>query len=280
MTRLVKTMRNVGTALRRPALALDYAGWALQNCFRTGGAIRNVCGVKLGSFNGFSEFHSVARGVSSAEQDFLKAFPFRDGVVLDIGANLGLFALVVRTILPCRRIIAFEPAPSTFAALSSNIARNGAANIECRQLAVSDHDGTVPFVIREHARANSSIGSTAPDRGGATSVDVPSVTLDRFASEAHIERIALLKVDVEGFEAAVFAGASRVLSTLRPQLVYFEVCPALARASGLSADQAATKLEEHGYLLHRIRSECGFEHADRSRIAQVTLANWLGIWPS
>jgi FkbM family methyltransferase len=278
MTRLAKTMRNVGTALRRPALALDYAGWTLQNRFRKGGAIRKVCGVTLGSFNGFSEFHSVARGVSSAEQAFLKSFPFRGGAVLDIGANLGLFALVVRNILPGRRIIAFEPAPSTFAALSSNVARNGADNIECRQLAVSDRDGTVPFVVRENARANSSIG-TAGSNPGAISIDISCVTLDRFVSEAKIERIALLKVDVEGFEAAVFTGATRVLSTLRPQLVYFEVCPALARASGFTGDDAAAKLEEHGYALHRIRPDGGLERTGRKRIAQVSLENWLGICP-
>ncbi len=278
MTYLAKTIRNVGAALRRPALALDYAGWALQNRFRSGGAIRNVCGVTLGSFNGFSEFHSVARGVSSAEQYFLSTFPFRDGAILDIGANLGLFALVVRNVLPDRRIIAFEPAPSTFAALSSNVARNNASNIECRQLAVSDRDGMVPFVVRENARANSSIGTPGSNRG-TTSIDIPCVTLDSYASETQIGRIALLKVDVEGFEEAVFAGASRVLSTLRPQLVYFEVCPALARACGFAGDQAAARLEEHGYLLHRIRSDGGFEKADRSGIAQVTLENWLGICP-
>jgi FkbM family methyltransferase len=278
MSRIAKAMRNVGTALRRPTLALDYAGWALQNRFRPGGATRRVCGVTLGSFSGFSEFHSVATGVSSVEQDFLNAFPFRDGAILDIGANLGLFALLMRNVLPDRRIVAFEPAPSTFAALSSNVAGNGATNIECHQVAVSDHDGTVSFVIREHARANSSIGTSALNRG-ATSVEVPCITLDRFAAEARIERIALLKVDVEGFEAAVFAGANRVLSTLRPQLVYFEVCPALACANGFSADDAAAKLEENGYLLHRIRPDGGFEKADRSRIAQVTLENWLGVCP-
>jgi FkbM family methyltransferase len=275
---LVKIMRNAGTALRRPALALDYAGWALQNRFRAGGATRNVCGVTLGSFNGFSEFHSVARGVSSAERDFLAAFPFREGTVLDIGANLGLFALVVHNLLPGRRIVAFEPAPSTFASLSANVARNGAASIECRQLAVSDRDGTVPFIVREHARANSSIGAAGTNPGAAT-IDIPCVTLDRYTVEAGIEGIALLKVDVEGYESAVFGGASRVLSTLRPQLVYFEVCPALSRACGFAGDEAAAKLEEHGYELHRIRPEGGFEKADRSRIAHVTLENWLGICP-
>jgi FkbM family methyltransferase len=278
MASLAKTLRNAATALRRPGLALDYLGWGLQSAFLRDGATRNICGVKLGSFNGFSEYHSVGRGVSIAEQEFLTRFAFREGAIIDIGANLGLFSLVARTVMPQRRIVAFEPAPSTFRALSANVARNGASNIECRQAAVSDRDGTVSFVLRENARANSSIAAPGAATGAAT-VDVPCLTLDSFTSEAGIDRIGLLKVDVEGFEAAVFAGANRVLSTVRPHVVYFEVCPALARANGYAADGAAAQLEQHGYVLHRIRDDGGIEKASRSSIEGLRLENWVGLAP-
>ncbi len=168
-----QVIRNALTVSRSPALALEYANWMVQKSLRSEGPVRTVCGVRIGNFNSFSEYHSVPRGISAAELAFLRRHDFGDGVIIDIGANLGLFSLVLRDRFPERRIIAFEPAPSTFAALSRNAARNGAVNMECRQLAVSDRDGTTRFVMRENARANSSLGKAGAQQEGP-SIEIPS----------------------------------------------------------------------------------------------------------
>jgi FkbM family methyltransferase len=268
-----RILRNLASAVKRPELAFGYASWTLQNWLRSGGATRNICGVQLGNFNGFSEYHSVG-GVSEREQLFLQRFQFGEGAILDVGANLGLFSLVLRATLPGRRIVAFEPAPSTYKSLASNVVLNAAANVECINAAVADRDGTASFAVREGARANSSLGASA-EKGPVVVVDVPCVTLDRFTADAGIDRIALLKVDVEGFEAKVFEGAARILAEGRPQVVYFEVCPALARKEGFAPDAAAAKLEAHGYMLHRIGPEGRLEKASRSEIESVSLDNWV-----
>jgi hypothetical protein len=107
-------VRNVGSALRNPAVALDYGGWVRQRVVRADGPIRRIGGGRFGNFNSFSEYHSVAKNMSDAELAFLHRYSFRDGAIVDVGANLGLFSLVVRGRFPDRRVIAFEPAPSTF----------------------------------------------------------------------------------------------------------------------------------------------------------------------
>lgn len=276
MARLQGFIQNAGTILRQPAIAMEYVNWALQTAFRAHGPVRTVCGVRIGDLNGFSEYHSVARGVSTAELEFLRRHEFGDGAIIDVGANLGLFSLVVRDRFPNRRIIAFEPAPSTFAALSKNIARNSATNVECHQLAVADHDGTSSFVVLEHARANSAIG-VAGFLPGAESIQIGCTTLDRFVSVAKLEQIGLLKVDVEGFEISVFRGAEHVLSRVRPRVVYFEVCPALARAVGFAPDAAATFLAEKGYALYRLLGDGQLQKTRPQEINDVVLENWVGL---
>jgi FkbM family methyltransferase len=270
-----RLLRNALTVSRQPALAMEYATWLVQKSLRASGPVRAICGVRIGNFSGFSEYHSVARGVSDPELAFLRHHDFGDGAIIDVGANLGLFSLVARERFADRRIIAFEPAPSTFAALSGNIALNGAANVECHQLAVSDRDGTAPFAVLENARANSSLKTTGGSPG--TGIEIRCTTLDRFATEAKIDRIALLKIDVEGFEISVLRGAERVFAQARPHVVYFEICPALARGAGFAADSAAEFLEAKGYALHRIVADGSLEKVDRGEIANVTLDNWVGI---
>jgi len=71
---------------------------------RADGPIRRIGGVRLGSFNSFSEYHFVAKNMSDAELAFLRRHSFREGEIVDVGANLGLFSLVVRGRFPDRRL--------------------------------------------------------------------------------------------------------------------------------------------------------------------------------
>jgi FkbM family methyltransferase len=271
-----RLLRNALTVSRQPALAAEYASWLLQKSLRASGPVRSICGVPIGNFSGFSEYHWAAQEVSARELAFLRRHDFGEGVVIDVGANLGLFSLVVRERFPDRRIIAFEPVASTFAALTANAARNSATNMECHPLAVSDRDGTARFVVLENARANSSLETSAPSQGGDT-IEVECITLDRFVSQAGIGRIALLKVDVEGFEISVFRGAADVLARVRPRVVYFEICPPIAQAAGFQPDEAAVFLEKRGYALHRILDGGSLQRVRPDEIDAVALENWVAI---
>jgi FkbM family methyltransferase len=267
-------LRNAWTVVAHPSIAIEYAAWAAQRSFTEHGPLRTVGGVRIGNFNGFSEYHSVVRGVSNAELAFLRGYDFPSGAILDVGANLGLFSLVMSRRYPDRRIVAFEPAPSTFAALVANASLNDAKNVECHRVGVAAHDGTATFALRENARANSSLSRGAQNAAG---IEIMCTTLDRFVALAGINQIALLKVDVEGFEADVFRGAREVLARMRPGVAYFEVCPALARKEGFAADEAAAILEDAGYALHRIGPDGSLSRSTRKETSAIALENWVAL---
>ena len=270
-----RLVRNARVVLGRPAMLRDYAAWTLQRAFAE--PTRSIGGIRLGGFNGFSEYHSLPAGVSHGELRFLTAYPLTQGAILDIGANLGLFSLVTARARPDRRILAFEPAPSTFQALRRNVERNR-LDVECHQLAVAERDGTATFVVREKARANSSLVSDLV-LPGEKRVDIQCTTLDRFVEQAGIRSIALLKIDVEGFEASVLKGAEGVLARMRPPLIYFEVCATLARLAGFAPDGAALELLRHGYRLHRIDEGGNLVPIEPSRAAEVRAENWVATLP-
>lgn len=146
-----------------------------------------------------------------------------DAVCLDVGANIGLYSLGLSVLAPRGRIYAFEPSPSCFGHLQSNLSANRIDNAEATQVAVSDTTGTVHF----HDFDFFSAGSFSSDEGslldtesyGSQAFEAQATTLDDFVADREIERVDFIKVDVEGAELSVLAGAEKTLATWRPKVV-------------------------------------------------------------
>ena len=154
------------------------------------------------------------------------------GIMLDLGANVGRMA-VPRVILGDALVVyCAEPDPVSYACLARNVIENGLRGVVLPdQTAIGDRDGSVRF-LRAGGHGNFRV---VPDGTGegADVVDVPCATLDTWVERLHIEldAVTLIKVDVEGFERRVLAGASRVLrcSHIAWQI---EIKPAGLRAAG------------------------------------------------
>lgn len=259
------------TFIGRPEIGIEYARWSWQKRLLRRQPTRRIGDVTLGGFNSFSEYHTVAATFSDLERSFLSNVMLADGAIIDVGANFGLFSLLVADREPSRRILALEPNSSTFAALAANIARNNRENVECFQLAIADHDGLVNFDCKEHARANAAISVEEELHSS-----VACQTLDAFCEHQQISNIALLKVDVEGFESLAFKGARRTLIGRRPALIFFEVCPVLAKAAGFGAADAVRLLVEHGYRLSRFGPAGTLEDAGPDNVAEIAgFENWI-----
>src|SRR5947209_6394987 len=84
---------------------------------------------------------------------------------------------------------------------------------------------------------------------GAAPATVRSQTLDRLVAEAGLSRVDMVKVDVEGFEAAVFRGAKGMLTGPAPPILIFEFLDWAERRSGESLGAAQRLLLEYGYRL-------------------------------
>jgi FkbM family methyltransferase len=133
-------------------------------------------------------------------------------LVCDVGANKGSYLYWMSRW--SRRVVAFEPQPGLASYLRSVSARLRRRNVTVEQRAVSDHSGVLALYMPSE---NSPEASLEPSEGVRT-IDVPVVSLDDYFKPG--ERLAVLKVDVEGHELGVFRGAERILREDRPVLLF------------------------------------------------------------
>lgn len=170
-------------------------------------------------------------------------------VFVDAGAYHGWYALVASKAVGERgRVVAFEPNPDAFAVLGRNIDLNGRRNIHALNVALSNVDGRVRLYKGPTDGLASSLGQVAEHEGY---VDVEARRLDGVLHELNIDRVACVKIDVEGFEAAALKGCLCLLRTSRPAIV-LEINPATARIVGIPEREAWDLLEGLGYRLFRL----------------------------
>ncbi|HYO81302.1 MAG TPA: FkbM family methyltransferase [Bryobacteraceae bacterium] len=126
----------------------------------------------------------------------------RGALCLDIGANIGATAVPLAVQRADCRIVAFEPVPENAEFLRANLRVNRIENVEVVEAAVSDVAGVLPL------SNNGPYSMVAP----GSNLHCRSVTLDEYVREP----VAFIKIDVEGYEPNVFAGARRVFAEHRP----------------------------------------------------------------
>jgi FkbM family methyltransferase len=139
--------------------------------------------------------------------------------VIDVGAHHGAYTVVLaRLVGPSGHVLAIEPSSRSWVMLKRNIDLNGLRNVEVRQTAVSSTSGTGTLLVHADSSRNRLVYSkeSVSDSAGAEAVGL--VTLDEVARHRPVK---FLKIDVEGAEALVLAGARSVLSQDRP-IVQFE----------------------------------------------------------
>jgi FkbM family methyltransferase len=148
-------------------------------------------------------------------QPWLLALNIR--TILDVGANVGQFALLAREVFPAAKILSFEPLPECFAALESCLP---APNFQAFNLAVGDKDAELDFHRAHHSpsssflRMNESHKEAFPEsREGqeSQSVKVKVRRLDDIVGGLKLEGSILLKLDVQGYEDKVIAGGAESL---------------------------------------------------------------------
>jgi FkbM family methyltransferase len=125
--------------------------------------------------------------------------------VLDIGANIGYYALMELGLIgPSGRLVAVEPSPSNVELLRRNLALNNYSDIEVHQVAISDQSGIKPFFLSEMSNLNTfhDNGTGLLHLSGKT-VDVRTATVPEIMSGRSLD---LIRMDVEGHEVEVING--------------------------------------------------------------------------
>jgi len=165
---------------------------------------------------------------------------------VDVGANIGYFSLLAARILEGRgRVVAIEPGARNCRLLHRSVVRNQLSNVEIHPYALSDRRGTLAYVAEGSNGTISDLDATRDAPPGAHLV--PAATLD--ALVAGLDRVDVIKLDVEGAEGRVLRGAARTLGRHRPAVVS-EVSPSLLqRISGVSAEAYLAGFLDLGYEL-------------------------------
>ena len=139
--------------------------------------------------------------------------------VIDVGAHIGLYALMASTDRPDVTTIAFEPVPRNLQYLRRNVARNHTPDLRVEAAAVGDHDGTITLYIPETTRLPATASIVESNSAEKVGTEVPIVSLDHYVTTHDISSVDLIKLDVEGAEAAVLRGAAEIIRMHRPAII-------------------------------------------------------------
>jgi FkbM family methyltransferase len=252
---------------RRPALALP-------------AVVRDERGLafELETADEVERFLGGGGHVEQSELRLLSAYLDRGMTALDVGANLGVFTATFASRVGERGAVhSFEPLPSTRRRLQRTVALNGLDRVVVNDSAVADREGEVE--LHEYGPGYESWATVAPREietaGGilrtARHLTVGVVTVDRYCERHGIERVDVLKIDVEGAEEQVLRGASGMLSRGAIDLVMVEVADTTLLAAGGHAHEVLDLLEQSGlwpFAIDGIRL-----HPFRVAGRQLALAN-------
>ena len=144
----------------------------------------------------------------------------KSDVVFDIGANTGVYSLIAKSVNVNSSVYAFDPVQRVYDRLSENISLNN-FNIQSNQLALSNKTGEaiVYDIDAEHTYAvtvNKNLHSVTDK---VNEVKIKTLRLDEFIEQNNINKIDIMKIDVETHEPEVLEGMGKYLTIFKPTLL-------------------------------------------------------------
>jgi FkbM family methyltransferase len=179
-----------------------------------------------------------------SKQRAVRRFLEPGSTFVDIGANIGDFTLLAARVMGDEgTVLAFEPSAGNVRWLEESIRVNGYRCVRVLPLALSDHDGEAELHL-SGARGRHTLKpyKWLEEVGSET---VPLRTLDGVLADEGVERVDVVKIDVEGGEVEVLHGAERTLSGDRPMTLLLDLHPPLVDPVAICA-----WLAERGFAMH------------------------------
>jgi FkbM family methyltransferase len=218
------------------------------------------------------------RGEQGWEPELLpwwRAFCRCSRSVLELGTNIGYFAVQGGRAAPGVRYVAVEPHPVSVEVCRTHLALNAVTSVEVVEAAaVADPAvASVPLLVPADQAATPTVAFLAPDtelpadmaRDAVAVVDVPAIDVRRL-----LDGVDLIKLDVEGQEHVLLAAIREHLRARRPTL-FVEVLPGTVQLRALLAELCATE----GYRCYALSGE-GLVELDGERLATARLMDEYG----
>ncbi len=138
--------------------------------------------------------------------------------VLDVGANVGQFAVAAAKLFPDARVHSFEPLPNCAERLRENVSKLG--NVAVYPFALGASEGEVTFHVNSHSHSSSVLPlarahrDAFPDARETQVIKAKVSTLDRVFADVEFRSPVLLKLDVQGYEAQTLRGGVETLKRI------------------------------------------------------------------
>jgi len=192
-------------------------------------------------------FKAVCRQHHRGLVPLLRLVVSEDAIVLDVGAHAGQFAKLFARLAPRGFVYAVEPGSYARLILRLALRLNRLRNVAILPLALADRSGvaTLTVPVKHSGSYGFGLSHLGTDDGGrdAEIEAVGIATLDDLAAALGLDRLDLVKADIEGFELRLVAGARATLARLRPALLLELDDAHLARAGDTLATAWETLIE-------------------------------------
>lgn len=172
-------------------------------------------------------------------------------VFIDIGANVGSYTLVAaKHVGETGKVIAFEPVGTAYDRLIENISLNNIANIEPERKAVYNKNQNLEL----HIASNKNLGMSSiyhHDTESGLIEKVGAIRFDDYISDHSIDRIDLIKIDIEGSEMFALQGMKESLEKFKPE-IFIELKDEAFQHSDYSVNHVVEFLTRLGYKQYAV----------------------------
>lgn len=188
---------------------------------------------------------------------------------VDVGANLGIYSILMAQAAPEGQVIAFEPLRLHRSILAFNQTVNDVSNLEVRPTVLSNEAGRTELAVPDDG-GYASIQDT-DRREVQETIEVQMERLDDVAPDA--SSLGVLKIDVEGAEALVLEGAQEILGDRqrRPRAILVEINAENLAAFGSTPEGIEKRLRGHGYVPHHFEKDGRVEEGFSTRHTENVL---------
>lgn len=204
-----------------PTLILELDSVSISSKLTMYYSLRDIAGPSYDlGYDRVEAFHNYEREDKDLILNYLKS----DSVFLDIGANIGHFTFYFKEKVPTIECHLFEPNPKLQQCIQKTLSSSNIEKVYAHEIALSDSNGSATFFIDSYNDGGHSlIGNKISQKSKNTQkLTVKTAKLDDYAREKNIQKIDVIKVDIQGAEESFVKGASETLNRHKP-IIMIEV---------------------------------------------------------
>ncbi|WOV93486.1 MAG: FkbM family methyltransferase [Candidatus Nitrosoabyssus spongiisocia] len=184
------------------------------------------------------------------ETELLSKWIKESDYVLDLGANIGYFTLIMSKLVgDSGKVFSFEPSMDNFEILKKNIKVNNCNNVIIENMAVGNKNGEIKLYLSDNQSMHTLYENTISTN---RSVTVPIIKLDDYYNKKSINKINVIKMDVEGAELDTLRGMSNILTENKDVVLFVEFNPESIKKAGMLPKDQLAFIDDLGFKIYVI----------------------------